>query len=186
MALSDGGAWNRAEIPISGDGALVPQLQPCFAPSEGEGNSLLGDLMSLPGKYEGRNVAPRPQKVGKREWSSISPPYLCKQRFCGWIQPCLGVLFSPEKALGLWKITSPNHHCSFTTGRSCKNQMGTTCVTEGKCGESRENPSAGGLWQPGKQLQSAFGMCFLQLRGWKISRRGQSSGNHLPAPSSKP
>lgn len=151
------------------------------------GNPLLGDLVSLPGTC--RNVAPRPQKVGKRDLRSLSPPPPCRQSSCGWVQPCLRVLFSPEKALGLGKITSPNRRCSFTTGRSCKKQVGTACVAEGKCGESRENPREGGFCQPGKQLCQAFGMFFLQLRGWRASRaqwRCHSPGNHLPAPSSTP
>lgn len=136
---------------------------------------------------EGRNVAPRPQKVGKRDLRSLSPPSPCRQSSCGWVQPCLRVLFPPEKALGLGKITSPNRRCSLTTGRSCKKQVGTACVAEGKCGESRENPREGGFCQPGKQLCQAFGMFFLQLRGWRAPRaqwRRHSPGNHLPAPSS--
>lgn len=170
----------------------VPQLQPRFAPSEGDGESSPG-RSRVPARdghpCEGRNVTPRPQKVGKRDLRSLSPPSPCRQSSCGWVQPCLRVLFSPEKALGLGKITSPNRRCSFTTGRSCKKQVGTACVAEGKCGESRENPREGGLCQPGKQLHQAFGMFFLQLRGWRASRaqwRRHSPGNHLPSPSSTP
>lgn len=56
--------------PNFGDGTPVLQIQPHFGPSQRDGESSLVSARDV----HPRNVAPTPQKVGKREWRSLSPP----------------------------------------------------------------------------------------------------------------
>lgn len=149
------------------------------------GNPLLGDPTSLPGRCI-PGMWLQVLKSWKRGAFLLHP-----STELPWLGPAL-----PWRALlsreSFWAVQ--NHFpqiliCSFTAGRSWKTHMGTMCLFEGKHGESRENPGEREFWQPGKQLHRAFGMCSLQLRGWKASGaqwRGHSTGNHLPALSSKP